>query len=252
MSPWRNRFRKFRKLLGLCRTPAYLRGMFHGTAAAIEHKEVLSSLKLATIIDIGANRGQFSLVARQCHPSAALYAFEPLPGPARTYRRLFAGEPGVHLFEAAVGPRAGRDEIYLTRKDDNSSLLKPTQRQVRMHPQSEVIGRVPVAVETLDSCLSSSQIVSPCLLKLDVQGYELEALEGCVTYLQQIDVIYLEVSHVSLYEDQVLAPHLVEWLANHGFSPRRSLNAMRDPDGTVLQCDMLFERNEGSKIKSNS
>ena len=56
----------------------------HRVMAGAEHRQILSR-DLATAVDIGANRGQFSLAAREWSPGARMIAFEPLPGPGAVF-----------------------------------------------------------------------------------------------------------------------------------------------------------------------
>jgi FkbM family methyltransferase len=76
-----------------------------------------------TVVDIGANRGQFALAARHCFADARIVSFEPLSGPAALWRAVFAGDARAALVEAAVGPEAGEAEIHVSARDDSSSLL---------------------------------------------------------------------------------------------------------------------------------
>ena len=68
---------------------------------------------LTTVVDIGANRGQFSLAVRRWAPGAKVFAFEPLSGPAARFRKVFKGDSKVILHQAAIGPETGEaiDEV---------------------------------------------------------------------------------------------------------------------------------------------
>ena len=72
---------KARKLAGILRVPAWrVALLYHRVAAGVEHAVVLRSLgPLSTVVDIGANRGQFALAARHCCPQGRIVSFEPLP-----------------------------------------------------------------------------------------------------------------------------------------------------------------------------
>jgi predicted RNA methylase len=69
---------KLRKLTRLVGVPLYRRGLRFGVAAAIEHDAVLGRIDVNTIIDVGANTGQFALVARRHFAAAQILSFEPL------------------------------------------------------------------------------------------------------------------------------------------------------------------------------
>ena len=91
--------RKLLKLLTLVRRRGWRRGLTLGVAAAIEHGPALASERFATIVDIGANVGQFSLFCREAVPTARILAFEPLPEPAARFRQICPVYVGV------CGPR---------------------------------------------------------------------------------------------------------------------------------------------------
>src|SRR4051794_29918701 len=88
----------------LLRYPTLLRAFAkHRVSASLEHS-ALPSKRYATVVDIGAHTGQFSLLARYLYPEATIYAFEPLPEAAAKFREVFAGDPHVRLHEAAIAP----------------------------------------------------------------------------------------------------------------------------------------------------
>jgi hypothetical protein len=80
------------------------------------------------------------------------------------------------------------------------------------------------------------------LLKLDVQGYEMEALRACGDLLDKFTYVYAEGSFVELYEGQVLADDLIAWLREQGYELVGSYESVRDEHGQTVQADMLFER----------
>ena len=89
--------------------------------AGAEHRQILSP-ELVTVIDIGTNRGQFSLAVRRWSPNAKVFAFEPLSGPSAVFRKVFAGDSKLKLFQAAISPQAGEATIHISQADDSSSL----------------------------------------------------------------------------------------------------------------------------------
>src|SRR4051812_24718395 len=75
--------------------------------ASTEHDAILEPLKLDTVVDIGANRGQFALCIRRLFPQAMILSFEPLIEPARKYSQVFEGDARARLFNTAIGPTQG-------------------------------------------------------------------------------------------------------------------------------------------------
>ena len=90
---------------------------------------------------------------------------------------------------------------------------------------------------------------SPALLKLDVQGFEMDALRGCESLLHKFDLIYCECSFIELYTGQKLASDVIAWLAERDFPIKGIYNMSYDSDGVAIQADFLFQR---ELVKSHS
>lgn len=221
----------------------WLRVLRMGVAAAVEHAPVLRNLgNVRTVVDVGANSGQFALVAKECFPNARLLSFEPLPAPVEKFKRVFAGEPQVAIHEVAIGPRAGEARIHVSRRADSSSLLPITTLQEQLFPGTAEVGTEPVKVGKLTDFLSGEDIAPPALLKLDVQGFELQALQGCEDLLDRFDWVYVECSFAELYAGQVLADAVVSWLRERGLRVTGVYNVSYDRNGQAMQADFLFAR----------
>jgi FkbM family methyltransferase len=214
----------------------------HWVAATVEHAEALATLKLRTVVDVGANRGQFSLFALHTFPAASIISLEPLPEPAARFRRVFAQEPRVTLHNAALGPDTGQSVMHVSRRDDSSSLLPITAAQAELFPGTDEVRTETVRTAPLSAFVDSTSIEEPALLKLDVQGYEMEALRACGDLLDKFTYVYAEGSFVELYEGQVLADDLIAWLREQGYELVGSYESVRDEHGQTVQADMLFER----------
>ena len=92
-------------------------------AASTEHDRIIAGLGLDTVVDIGANRGQFALCIRRHYPLAQIFSFEPLQKPAETFAKTFGGDTRTRLFRTAIGPETRSAEMHVSRWDVASSLL---------------------------------------------------------------------------------------------------------------------------------
>lgn len=234
--------RKFLKLLALSKTPLYRNALSAGVGAAIEHAPFLRNHAFATILDAGANKGQFALVARQYNPNAQIFSFEPLAAPAAIWRKAFSSDQRARVLPVALGAGASQQTIHISRRMDSSSLLPIGALQTKIFPGTEEIGTETIQVDTLDAAMRDVEIASPALLKIDVQGFEMPLLEGAQTTLAKIDAIYAELSFVPLYEGQKLAGEVIQWLAERGFYLAGVYNMTYSDSGAAIQADFQFQK----------
>jgi FkbM family methyltransferase len=213
-----------------------------GVAPSVEHKKVIASLEIDQLIDVGANRGQFSLMTRMLHPSIPIHGFEPLSGEATIYRRIFKSDPTVVLHEMALGHQPGSATIHLSRRADSSSLLPIGEMQAKLFPKTEEVGTLTVRVACLDEMVDIWSNARRAVLKLDVQGFELSVLKGARAALKSCAYVYVECSEVQLYNGQALFPDVERFMNENGF--RSILRANEQiVDGKLIQADHLFARN---------
>ncbi|OAI31530.1 hypothetical protein A1351_21515 [Methylosinus sp. R-45379] len=203
----------------------------------VEHLEPLRSLAPSTIIDVGANKGQFSVAARHLFPNATIHAFEPLESERRGYRSVVA-EP-YKLHHQALGAVKGKAPFFVASRADSSSLLVPGKNQEVAYGVSRA-KTIEVEVERLAEILDPQDLVEPVLLKLDVQGAELEVLEGAETILPAVDAVYCEMSFIELYQRQPTANKVISILDRYDFVLRGVFNISRTKPFGQTQADFLF------------
>lgn len=225
------------KFIKLAVMPAYWPDLRLGVAATVEHGAAFRKDVFATVIDVGANKGQFAVFAVHRWPYARLICFEPLPGPRATLARATRGLADIH--GCALGSGAGEATMHVASREDSSSLLPLGARQKAIFGMQES-GVLQVPVRRLDACLPGP-LRRPVLLKIDVQGYELEVLKGANDLLAAIDVIFVEASCVELYEGQALDRDVLQLLTSKGFYLAGRFNNQRY-QGALVQADLLFRR----------
>ena len=218
--------------------------LFYRVLAGSEHLYVLN-LKFTTIVDIGANRGQFALAARQYCPDAMIIAFEPLIKPAVVFNRVFAGDQAVKLHNVAISEEEGSLEMHVSKRDDSSSLLPIAQAQADLYPGTEEVSTHDVNVGPLHKYIATSEISGMALLKIDVQGYEYQVLVGCHDLINKFSYVYCEASFIELYSNQKLAKDVIEWMEGNGFFLAGAYNfSYSKKNGQAIQADLLFKRQD--------
>ncbi len=229
--------RRATKLGRLLTFTAGRHGLRYGVGAAIEHRQALTGLDIGTIVDVGANKGQFALLAAEVFPDATVYCFEPLEEPAARLRKMLG--TGVTLFETAIGRSESHGVIHVSRRANSSSLL-PIAKQSEVFPGTELREKRVVSVAPLTKYLSAENLKQPALLKIDVQGYELEVLKGCAELLFVFQYIYLECSFVELYHGQSLAGDVILYLLRRNLQLSGVYNQVDDSNRRPVQADFLF------------
>jgi len=232
------------------------RSQLRGTAAAnlpdghIDTLELLTLAReagIAVVYDIGANVGTFSVLAKSVIPGAAIHAFEPLPEHIAEFHNRFASATDVSLHPVALGPENGPALLHVTDFSDASSLLPSTEANLLQHGVKEA-AQLLLQMHRLDDFGQEHQLPRPDLLKLDVQGYELEVLRGATESLKTTKAVIAEVSFVEYYKGQCLFHDLVAFLAESGLLVRAF--GVNTRTGVALsQTDVLFMRSAASLQK---
>lgn len=225
------------KLGRIARDPRLWPALRRGVAASVEHARVPFTAP-ATVLDVGASSGQFAVFAAARWPRARIVSFEPIPAAQARYAAAMRGRAVLH--PVAVGAAPGRATLHVAAADDSSSLLPITERQIASYPGTQEQHTLEVDVVTLDDHLDRD-LPAPWLLKIDVQGFELEVLRGATATLERVGQIYVECSFVELYGAQALADEVIAFLFERGFR----LAGVHNVDyhgGHAVQADLLFSR----------
>jgi FkbM family methyltransferase len=239
-----SRIRQLDKALQLLRRPRFAQAMLrHRIGATTEHFEVIRLCKAATLLDIGANKGQFSLAYREFFPEGWIVAFEPFPESAGKFRALFAGDARAELHQTALADAECEAHFHVTTRQDSSSLLEPGAAQEAAYGVRDAAA-ITVPVKRLDQIVDMGAFTGPVLLKIDVQGAELKVLEGCAD-LGKADFLYIELSFVELYKGQPLFDEVEAYLRGRGFVPVGFFNQSVTEQFGPTQVDVLFARQVG-------
>lgn len=194
-----------------------------------------------TVIDVGANVGQFAIASAKTFPGAKVYSFEPAPDCVESLRSNTRALSGIEIFPVAVGDTSGTVELHVNRHAHSSSLLPLDARHRDAFPEAVETGSVAVPLRTIDEMLDGKDLPYPVLMKLDVQGYEPQALRGAVRTLARIDYLLIEVSFKPMYQGEMLFDQVAALAEQLGFRFLRPLDWLAHPgSGEILQMDALF------------
>ena len=230
----RKRLRKLR------RTPASTLQVGH--VDSLELLELLRDRPPRIIYDVGAYEGTWTVLAKAIFPEAEVHAFEPLAALRKDFSRQTNGLTKIYYHPIALGAMTGTLPMKLASSLDSSSILKMTQEQIKQF-RVQPAGVELVHAESLDEYIRKVSLPLPNLLKLDIQGYELEALRGAEECLASVDAVLSEVSFVEFYDEQCLFGDVVAFLGKRGFRVR-AFGAKTTLGKRILQTDVLFEKGD--------
>ena len=211
----------------------------------------LSNLNIHTIIDCGANKGQFAKLSSDLFPLAKLFCFEPMEA-AFEELNLWAKTQNkrVHCFKFALGDVDGEIEMYLhDEHSQSSSILTTTSHAHQIYPQTKKQSIKKVRLSTLDNALNPylREMPQNILLKLDVQGYEDRVLRGGIEILKKASACILEISLESLYEGQADFYQLTSYLSEMNYAYAGNLDQIYGSDGQVIFFDALYIKKDAKK-----
>ncbi|PSO25965.1 hypothetical protein C7G41_28715 [Bradyrhizobium sp. MOS002] len=220
-----------------------------GVAASFEHSHVLKKLPSAgTIIDVGANRGQFILEAIKWHRKANVIAFEPLASERSLLHYAMSGFSNLTVHGVALGDQDASAHFHVSSSADSSSLLEQTILQRKTFPGTENVGQLKVAVRRFDQIIDPATLTGPVICKIDVQGYELNVLRGFGEIVDDVDYWIIELTNRPFYRGAPNSADVIAYLAARGFGIMGIYN-MFEQDGLGLQADFLFSRNHPEEVE---
>ena len=198
---------------------------------------------IAGVIDVGAHKGEFASAVSQLLPSAKIISFEPQPECYSALNERMKNAEGFSSKNLALGAGEARMTLHRSRFTKSSSLLEMGGRHLEEFPWTARGEDESVSVARLDQVIESDWIVRPCMLKIDVQGFELEVLKGAGSLLNSIDMVVVETSICSLYENDSSFDDVYSFMVENGFGYSGSVDQLCSPiDGRPLQQDSVFER----------
>lgn len=196
--------------------------------------------KPRTILDIGAHEGCIAQQLAQLYRPEFIGLVEPLPQMAALLRTKYFA-PQQKVFDCAVGRVGGKAILNVLASTPSSSLLEVTSGSSRLFNRPmDKIDAIEVSVRTLDSIFRDCSIQEIDLLKVDVQGYEIEVFAGGMGTLRKTRLVVTEVSFFEHYKGQPLFKEIYDYLNGAGFELRGTFGYIYDNQGLPLQCDTVF------------
>ena len=197
-----------------------------------------SGLGKCVFIDIGANRGDYSLEFSKKFSSVPIYAFEPA---LETFNILQSKTQKIKIscINLGIGEKSKAAELYY---DSLGSGLASLSQRDLSHIKVNFDLHETISIVTLDEWLKNSQIFDDLIVKMDIEGYELFALKGAQEALEvQIQLIQFEFGGANIDSRTFFRDF---WLL---LSPRFDIYRL-----SAKGLDLLTQYSEGYEIFMNT
>lgn len=196
------------------------------------------------VFDVGANKGYFLNSWRKWCPAAEFHAFDPTVEACEVLRTRFRQDSQVHIHQCGLGESAGELEFqYTSAAPTCSSFLAPDQKTFsEVQYKTGKIQRRKVPVTTLDAFCREHGVRTIYLMKIDVQGFELNVLKGgAAVALPITDYILVESGIRPFYHGAPRFTDVFEFLTANGFH-LIGMRSYHRGNLTLMETDMLFRR----------
>lgn len=204
-------------------------------------KPWLADLAPATVVDIGVNHGQFLHLAARLWPSATIVGVEPNAALAAKAAGLYRADSRIRIESCAVGAENGNIELFVTANDQNSSIHQPCDAFHDDRKDDGVVKIETVPLKRLDGLLDGA--AGPMVLKVDVQGAEMDVLLGAGDRLDDVSVIIIESPFETAYEGAAGFDEIYRFLTARGFVYEGALGQLNSKKtGRVRQEDSIYVR----------
>lgn len=207
-------------------------------------KKIIEYNEIDTVIDIGANAGQFAQQLRnEVDYKNKILSFEPQSTAFDLLSANATGDSKWEVFNYALGDTEEKKEINIAANSLSSSLLGMLPTHLQSAPESKYIGKEMISIKTLDSlfgvlCNPNDNVY----LKIDTQGYESRVLNGAEKSLEHINIVQLEMSLLPLYEGEMVYNDMCMLMKEKGYNligiEIVSTNRLT---GQLLQVDGIFQ-----------
>jgi len=206
------------------------------------------------IFDVGANRGQYAGSMRRAGYSGRIVSLEPLPDAFAELQRRFVADQGWSGLNVAAGPAPGRAPFNVSSDSVCSSLLVPSPELLQSISTARTVAVIDIEVARLDDVWAAQgHGAAKPALKLDVQGFEREALAGAATLLKEVVALEIELALEPSYQGGYMIEQALPELVVMGFEIVSIGRGYSDPaTGRLIDIDVLLEKSRQSGAVARS
>ncbi len=203
---------------------------------------LLKNFQITGIIDAGASNGHISKRLLRNFPKANVYGFEPNSLYANTLLQYAKEDSRFSPYFVALSDHEGTADLQKTSSPGSTSLFTPGKYLKKLDPHgTSVRSTEKVKVTTIDQWSIRNGNPAIQLMKFDIQGGELKALQGATRLLNNSTLlIYTEVLFNSLYDNGAIFCEIDLFLRKQGFVLHDIYKPKYDSNGLLLWGNAIY------------
>lgn len=212
----------------------------HATFSQVLEDLVARGFQSKTILDVGANHADWSKIAKEIFKDSIFYLIEPQIEMEPHLKSFCESSPGSKYFLCGAG--SANQSLTLTVWDDKAgSSFVPGEQDFFSYAKE----KREVPIRTINTIISENAIEIPKLVKLDIQGFEIEALKGASDLFGNTEVFILEIA-LFKFEGMPVFSEVIAFMESKGYVLYDFAGFSRRPyDGALGQCDVVFAKKNG-------
>ncbi len=204
--------------------------------------DFINDREIDTVLDVGANVGQFGGTLRAKGYRGKIVSFEPVNSAYKSLSGRARADGNWDANNFALGAAAGETTINVADSSVFSSILPSTGELTQFDGGSAVTHTERIRLKTLDEV--APRPAGQVLLKIDTQGYEKQVLEGGPKTLAQVSGVLMELPIVNLYEGTWRFHEALKFMSSAGFTIAQfhPVNYHSEDKVSLVEVDCLFRR----------
>lgn len=208
----------------------------------LRRAEILRSEGITDLIDVGAAEGKWAAHARARGYSGRIFSYEPRGAAYAVLERRAASDPMWTCERLALADATRSAMLHVARSGESSSLLRPSAVHLDLDSAADTVASEEVDVVCLDDVLDLDASAR-AYLKADVQGMEIDVLNGATKVLEACPWVELELSFMDLYDNQYPAHRVLAWMWDRSYTVAMLETNWRDRDsGDLVSANAMFRR----------
>ena len=208
--------------------------------------KLLKNYNIDTVLDVGANIGQYGSELRNIGFNGKIISFEPTSDAFKKLEKLAKNDKNWDVYNFSLGDFDGETEINIAKNSVSSSMLESLPQLTLSAPDAKFIDKETITVKKIDSIFDELDLKNKNIyLKIDTQGYENMVINGAKNSLTQIMGLQIEMALIPTYEGAITFEEMIEKLKSFNFNTTSIESGYYDKNtGKLLEVDGVFFKND--------